>query len=148
LKETKNEGTNEKGLTPKQTKAIAAILEQPTMEKAAIEAGVPRRTLYNWLEIPAFKSELEKNQRLAFTGALARLQGAARLAAEKLIEALDSKNQTERRLAASQILELSFKAQEIGEFSEQLAELAERISGEKAGKAGIIKIEKFDFRET
>jgi len=123
------EASPEKGLTPKHLKAIAAILEQPSMEKAAAKAGIGRATLYRWLEIPAFQLELERGQRAVFAGALARLQGAARLAVERMIDALDSKNLTERRLAASQILELCFKGQEVGEFSARLSELEEKLTG-------------------
>ena len=120
---------NKKGLTVKQTRAISAILEAPSMEKAAKKAGASRATLYRWLEIPEFKAELEHGQRIAFSGALARLQGAARLAVERLIEALEVKSPTERRLAASQILDLCFRAQEVGEFSERLEDLEKKILG-------------------
>jgi len=116
----------EKGLSAKQLKGIAAILEESSMERAAQRAGVNRSTLWRWLEIPAFRKELESLQRAAFSGALAQLQGAARLAVERLIEALDSKNAIERRLAASEILELCFKGKEIGEFAERLSELEDR----------------------
>lgn len=120
------EPSPEKGLSAKQLKGIAAILAESSMERAAEKAGVNRTTLYRWLEIPAFRTELEREQRAAFSGALARLQGAARLAVERLIEALDSGNPNERRLAASEILDLCFRGKEIGEFSERLAELEDK----------------------
>ena len=121
------ESNLEKGLTAKQAAAIAAIMEEPSMEKAAKKAGIGRATLYRWMEIPAFRTALEKGQRTVFSSALARLQGASRLAVEKLIEALEGKSPTEKRLAASQILDLCFKAQEMGEFSERLFELEEKL---------------------
>ena len=120
-------------LSAKQLKGIAAIMQESTMEKAAKKAGVNRATLYRWMEIPAFREKLEWGQRAAFAGALARLQAAAKLAVERLIEALDSKNANERRLAASEILGLCFKGKEIGEFSERLAELEDKYFIERPG---------------
>lgn len=125
IKETVNA---KPGLTPKQFRAIPAILESKTMTEAAKKTGVNRTSLYRWMEEPLFRMELERTQRAAFAGALARLQQASRAAVERLIESLDVESTVERRLAATEIIELCFKGQEIGEFSERLAELEERFS--------------------
>jgi transposase-like protein len=42
------------GLTPKQRKAVAALLSTGEVKAAAVEAGVSRETLHRWLKQPAF----------------------------------------------------------------------------------------------
>src|SRR5215467_4883305 len=42
-------------LTPKQEKAIFALLEEPTLKKAAATAGVNPTTLWRWLKTTDFR---------------------------------------------------------------------------------------------
>ena len=41
-------------LTPKQEKAITALLAQPTIEAAAASLGINPATVHRWLQEPAF----------------------------------------------------------------------------------------------
>ncbi len=41
-------------LTPKQEKAITALLSQPTIEAAAASLGINPATVHRWLQDPAF----------------------------------------------------------------------------------------------
>ena len=52
---TPSNGHGEK-LTRKQEQAVAALLEQPTVLRAATAAGVSERTLRLWLKDPGFKA--------------------------------------------------------------------------------------------
>jgi len=45
-------------LTPKQTRAIMALLEAPSITRACELAGVGRRTLHRWLLQPEFTTAL------------------------------------------------------------------------------------------
>lgn len=124
----KSEAAPEGGLTAKKRRAIPAIIESKSMEVAAKRADCDRSTLYRWLAEPDFQAELREVQDRAFSEALMRLQGTARAAVEVLIESLSAKSPTEKRLAAVQILEMTFKSLEIGEFSERLKDLEDRLS--------------------
>jgi len=123
-----NKTVSENGLSMKQRRAIPSIIESKSMEVAARKVGCDRSTLYRWLAEPAFQAELREVQDRAFSEALMRLQGTARAAVEVLIESLSAKSPTEKRLAAVQILEMTFKSLEIGEFSERLKDLEDRLS--------------------
>ena len=123
-----NKTVSENGLSMKQRRAIPAIIESKSMEAAARKVGCDRSTLYRWLAEPGFQAELREVQDRAFSEALMRLQGTARAAVEVLIESLSAKSPTEKRLAAVQILEMTFKSLEIGEFSERLKDLEDRLS--------------------
>jgi hypothetical protein len=47
-------------LNRKQEQAVAALLAEPTIERAAAAAGVSPRTLKNWLRLPQFKSAYQQ----------------------------------------------------------------------------------------
>jgi hypothetical protein len=61
-------------LTPNQEKAIAALLNAPTIRKAAEEAAVSERALYKWLKEPTFKTAYRDAQREAFKHSIALTQ--------------------------------------------------------------------------
>lgn len=78
------------GLTPRQEGAIAALLAQPTVEKAAAACGVGERTLYRWLRDQAFSAAYRRARREQFAHAVslaqryapASVNGLARIAAD------------------------------------------------------------------
>jgi hypothetical protein len=64
-------------LRPKEARAIAAILGEPTIEAAARSAKVGARTLGRWLHRPDFAEELAQAGREAMTSAARALQSAS-----------------------------------------------------------------------
>ena len=71
-------------LTPKQRKAIPALLTADTIQKAADITGVSERTLHRWLKEGSFTAELHQAQDRAIDEAVSRLSGEARAAASTL----------------------------------------------------------------
>lgn len=53
-----------------QAQAIVALVNEPTIRKAAESCGVGERTLYTWLEQPAFRAAYRKARREAFAQAM------------------------------------------------------------------------------
>ncbi|MDP9474993.1 MAG: hypothetical protein M3R38_04770 [Actinomycetota bacterium] len=126
---TRGEG---EGIPPAQYKTIIALLEQPTMEKAAKAAGVNKTTLYKWLrEDAAFKEAYREARREAFSAAVARLQAAATQAVTALVEiAGDPSQQGAARVGACKaILDNAVKAVETEEILARV-EALERGKGE------------------
>lgn len=80
--------TTERDLTPKQTKAIVALLTCPTITEAANEAGVSKRTLQRWLDDPGFRAELTIREGEALSGITRRLVGLADQAVKSIAEIL------------------------------------------------------------
>ncbi|MDP8899708.1 MAG: hypothetical protein M3N33_00860 [Actinomycetota bacterium] len=76
-------------LDPKQEKALAALLEQPTIKAAAEAAGVGRTTLHGWLNQTEFRDAYRRMQRDALDSALAKLRRNAGRAADVLAEVMD-----------------------------------------------------------
>lgn len=64
-------------LTPRQYKALGSLLASPSIRQAAIDAGIPEKTMYNWLKSPDFDIAYREARRSAFTQATARAQQAA-----------------------------------------------------------------------
>jgi hypothetical protein len=60
---------NVKELAPKQTQAIRSLLTRPNIALAASDVGVSERTLYRWLDEPAFRDALTQAEDQALDAA-------------------------------------------------------------------------------
>ena len=114
-------------LTARQSKAIAAILEAPSVEAAARTAGVAKSTLYEWIRQDPFRLALEAARGDIYREGIDTLKGAARKAAGRLIELLDSRNENTRRLTAREILALSMKIDETQTLEKRLTAIEEAL---------------------
>lgn len=115
-------------LTPKQHKAIAALLAEPTIKAAAEALGIGERTLHTWLSEEAFEREYRRVRREAVRQAVARLQRSAAGAADALAEIAEDPNERApaRVAAARAILELSIRAVELEDLEERITALEAR----------------------
>jgi len=60
----------------KQDQAIAALLEEPTISKAAKKAGIGERTLLRWLKLDDFQAAYRIAQREVLSQAIAQINQA------------------------------------------------------------------------
>jgi len=68
------------GLNANQKRALTALLSCPSLRAAALACNLSERTLYSYLQLPAFKAELRARQDavlLSVTSGLAGLSGSA-----------------------------------------------------------------------
>lgn len=123
--------TGEKELSPRQVNAIAALLSEPTLEKAAEKVGVSKRQLQRWLDDPYFKAELKATQAQAIDAACMQLAGAASEAIGVLKEIMNdpmpAKGAGSRVRAAAILLESLIRLKQFAEFDTRLAILEERL---------------------
>ena len=119
-------------MTPKKQKALVALLNSPTKEKAAAVAGITSKTLRGYLADPEFREEYKR----AFTGLV---EDAARQAQQAIAPALSTlreivedtdENAQARISAARSILEYSVKLTEQTDILARLDELEGQIGGE------------------
>src|SRR5215207_3376238 len=88
-------------LSPKQSRAIAALITTRTIEAAAAETGVTSRTLRRWIsEDPLFAVEYRSARRAALDAAISSLQCGAVEAVEALRSALAERSVNVRVRAA------------------------------------------------
>ena len=79
-------------LNANERKALLAILENPTIRGAAKACGLGERTLYRYLEKPAFKAELRKVQDGLIASASSALAGLSGEAIETLGKVMRDKD--------------------------------------------------------
>jgi hypothetical protein len=116
-------------LTVKQHNAIAALMVQPTVRKAAEVAEVPERTLYKWLKSPLFVEEYRAARREATSQAIARLQQVSGAAVSELLRlATQARSEAVRLGAVCKILDLAIKSVELDDLAARLTALEERYA--------------------
>jgi transposase-like protein len=120
-----------KNITPKQHKAIEALLSGATRAAAANAAGINDRTLYKWLQDETFTAELRRAENQAITNAQGALIGRIEENLQILDEIKRSKTATDNaRIRAVQLqLEtfLSWRAALITE--ERINDIEKRLEG-------------------
>ena len=120
-----------KKLASKQNKAIDSLLQSKTVGAAAESVGVSRGTLYRWLRRPDFQEVLRQKEGQVLDRAARRLI----LLANKAIDALESvmddpvqKGSSQRRYAATAILDNVLKIWELRNVEQRITDLEARIN--------------------
>ena len=72
----------------KMDRVIQGLLEQTSVEKAAIASGVSEATIWRWLRKPEFRQAYAMARREAFSRSLARLQHASSAAVATLLRVM------------------------------------------------------------
>jgi hypothetical protein len=126
--------TNGLTLTPKQARAIVALLTARNLEAAAREAGVGERTLSTWLTDPVFKAALKQAEAEAIEAAGRRLAGYSEHAVSTVLTLMADRNSppSVRLKAAATILDQLLKWRQYNELEERIAAL-EAAALEKNG---------------
>lgn len=122
----------EQQLTAKQEKAIPALLSEVTFAAAAAKLGITERTLYTWLNEPAFKEAYRVACRASVQQVIAQLQNASNNALSVLLEIMNDKKEKAsiRLTAAKTLLENGIKAFELEDLAQRV-EALESQSGDK-----------------
>ena len=119
-------------LTPRQERALTALLSEPNVRAAALQSGTAERTLYRWLADPTFRTAYRQCSRRLLEDATGRLRAVAGEALETLRTALQAGNEHVRVRSAVALLELAVKV-EVDELAARV-EALERSYGESARK--------------
>jgi len=110
------------GLTPLQDKAVEAILQQPTLARAAVAVGVHERTLRRWLEETLFRDAVQAARRAAFGQAMGLVQWYASVAVAALVKVVnDPTAPANCRVTAAAVL------LKVGREGIELDDLARRV---------------------
>jgi hypothetical protein len=116
-------------LTPKQARAVLALLTEPTVEAAAAAVGVTDRTIERWQQQPPFQAAYASARHKLFDEGLARLQGGVSKAVGILMDEMNNGTNAARRLrAATAFLRLALKAHEVFDLRCQLEEIQAELA--------------------
>lgn len=121
--------------TPKQRRALAALITEGDVSAAAEAAGVSRDTLYRWMTQPDFKAALvdaESEAMENLSRALVRLGDKAQQALEEVLDDGETRDAV-KVSAANAVLGHLLKLREITAIEARLAALEARI---KLGAGG------------
>ncbi len=94
----------EKNLSPKQYAALAALLKDPSIPKAAKAAGVTVTTVYRWMGQNSFASELRRLEGELLTGIGRRLLALGDQAQMAVSDGLEPRQAINARLRAAEIV--------------------------------------------
>lgn len=116
---------SEDGLSLKQERAMAALLSEPTVEKAAVAAGVSKQTLYRWLDEPAFGATFRKLRRQSFSHAISRTQHYLPRALHTLMRVMADKDASAsaRVSAATAVIKFARESVELDELVQRVERL-------------------------
>lgn len=124
------ESNRVRGLTPRQELAIVALLNTPTVTKAAEMSNIPDATLRKWLRKDAFRRAYREARREAFNHAISLTQKYAPIAVQALAKIIadESVTPSSRVQAATALLKFARESVELDEIVERVERL-ERAAG-------------------
>ncbi len=122
------QNTKKTKLTARQLKAIPIIVASPTYTEGCKKAKVNRTTFYEWLKIPKFKAELDRQRDDVAAEAFGVLSQSLTKAVETLTGLLDTKDDRLKRLVCKDIIEHILKRKEIEDLDERLIEVEKRLA--------------------
>jgi hypothetical protein len=108
-----------------QAGAIVALVNEPTIRKAAEVCGVGERTLYTWLDQPAFQAAYRKARREAFAQAMGLVHKYAPLAVGTLATIASDKSapHSARVSASTGLLKFSRESLELDDVVARVEQL-------------------------
>lgn len=99
---------------PKFSRAIAALIVNPSVSQAAASAGIAERTLWRWMSDPEFEQSYRQARQESVTSAIAKLQSVCTAAVDTLVDVMrDSTAPASARVAAARcVLDTALRAVE------------------------------------
>ena len=131
-KPNKNQqNTKKTKLTDRQRKTIPIIVTNPTYTEGCKKAKLNRTTFYEWLKIPVFKAELERQRDEVTAEAFGVLSQGLTKAAETLVGLLDNKDNRLKRLAAKDVIDFIIRHKENEDLDERLTAIERQLDNQK-----------------
>jgi hypothetical protein len=126
----------EEKLTPKQERALVALLDCGEVKAAAKAAGINEATLWRWLHLSEFQSRYRAARRQLVETAIAQLQSDCTIAARVLREVAEDRDApaSSRVAAARAILEQSTGGIELMDLQERIEQLEQTLEAQGKGK--------------
>jgi hypothetical protein len=109
----------------KEDRIIVALLEHPTLEKAAAAIGISDVTVWRWMKRPEFQEAYRNARRKSFSQSIARLQNASNAAVATLLRIMTDREApaASRVRAADCVLQNALRGIEMEDLDVRLARL-------------------------
>ena len=113
------------------SKAIPIIVTSPTYSEACKKAKVNRTTFYEWLKIPDFKAELDRQRDEVAADAFGVLSQGLTQAVEALVGLLDNEDDRLKRLVAKDVIDFIIRHKENEDLDKRLMEIEKLLAQKK-----------------
>ena len=116
-------------LTRRQLHALPFLISNPSVESAAKQSGVSAKQIFDWLNQPAFRQELENRKNDAVNQAVDRLKATASKACDTLIGLLDcAESDSIKHRVAVDMLNMTLKYMEFKDMEQRIRKLEDTIT--------------------
>jgi len=112
-----------KGLSARQTKTLAVLLQTDSYSEVSRQTGVPWTTLHRWLKSPVFMAEFDKARANILTGTVEKLSNLSAQAVDTLERNLQAESGAIQVKAAATVLNLTFRGHELLALARKIEEL-------------------------
>lgn len=120
---------NKERLTRRQLHVLPFLISNPSVEYTAKQSGVSAKQIFDWLNQPAFRQELENKKNEALNQAVDRLKATASKACETLIRLLDhAESESVRHRVAVDMLNMTLKFMEFKDVEQRIRKLEDTIT--------------------
>jgi hypothetical protein len=128
-----SDSDNPKSERRKEEELIAALLSQPTIAKAAKQAGISEATALRWMQEPDFCRQYREARRKVVETAVAALQQSLMVATATFVEIAGDKTKpaSARIAAARSMYEFSLRAIELTDHEERLLAIEAALEANK-----------------
>lgn len=121
--------TNKERLTRRQLYVLPFLISNPSVESAAKQSGVSAKQIFDWLNQPSFRQELENRKNEAVNQAVDRLKATASKACDTLIGLLDhAESESVRHRVAIDLLNMTLKYMEFKDVEQRIRKLEDSIT--------------------
>lgn len=116
-------------LTRRQLHVLPFLISNPTVESAAKQSGVSAKQIFDWLNQPIFRQELENRKNEGVNQAVDRLKATASKACDTLIGLLDhAESESVRHRVAVDMLNMTLKFMEFRDVEQRIRKLEDTIT--------------------
>jgi hypothetical protein len=115
-------------LTARQRKFIPLLVASAKLSEACEKGKLNRTTLYEWLKLPAFKTEVERQREQITQESFGILAQGLTKAIETLTGLLDDSDKRLKRLAAKDVIDYFIKHKELDELTKRIDAIEQKLS--------------------
>ncbi len=120
---------NKETLTRRQLHVLPFLISNPTVESAAKQSGVSSKQIFDWLNQPIFRQELENRKNEGVNQAVDRLKLTASKACDTLISLLDTaQSDSIKHRVAVDMLNMTLKFMEFKDVEQRIRKLEKTIA--------------------
>lgn len=115
-------------LSRRQLHVLPFLITNPTVELASKQSGVSAKQIFEWLNQPIFRQELESRKNEAVSVAVDRLKASTTKACDTLIGLLDTaQSDSIKHRVAVDLLNMTIRFMEYQDVEQRLRKLEEAI---------------------